>query len=77
MERLTIPELKLPKLPDRTPVRITISISPELNRALTDYATLYHEAYGQPEPTHEIVPAMLASFLESDRAFARRRRQGS
>jgi hypothetical protein len=30
-------ELKLAKLPDRTPVKLTISVSPELNRALVDY----------------------------------------
>lgn len=67
-------ELRLPKLPDRTPVKLTISVSPELNAALADYAALYAEAYGQSEPVQELIPAMLASFLESDRSFARRRR---
>ncbi|HVM21961.1 MAG TPA: DUF2274 domain-containing protein [Sphingomicrobium sp.] len=73
-----MPELRLHKLPDRTPVKVTISLSPELNQALLDYAALYGEVYGQPEPVQELIPAMLASFLEGDRAFARRRReQGS
>lgn len=73
-----MPELRLRKLPDRTPVKVTISLSPELNQALLDYAALYGEVYGQPEPVQELIPAMLASFLDSDKAFARRRReQGS
>jgi hypothetical protein len=67
-------ELRLAKLPDRTPVKITITMPPELNQALLDYAALYAEAYGDPEPVAELIPAMLASFLDADRAFARRRR---
>lgn len=75
MEGLSfMPDLRLPKLPDRSPVKLTISVSPDLNLALTDYAALYAEAYGQLEPVQELIPAMLASFLESDRSFARRRR---
>ncbi len=65
--------LKLPKLPDRVPVKVTISLTPELNQALTDYAALYAKIYGQPEPVAELIPAMLAGFLESDRAFNRAR----
>jgi hypothetical protein len=70
-----MPELRLPKLPDRTPVKITISVSPDLNQALADYAALYQETYGQAEPVQDLIPAMLASFLDGDRAFARRRRE--
>lgn len=65
--------LKLPRLPDRTPVKIMICVTPELNQALADYAALYADTYGQPEPDTELIPAMLTSFLASDRAFARRR----
>lgn len=68
-------ELRLRKLPDRTPVKVTISLSPELNQALLDYAAIYGEVYGHPEPVQELIPAMLASFLEADKAFARRRRE--
>jgi len=71
-----MPGLRLPRLPDRTPVKITISVPPDLNQALADYAALYQDTYGQAEPVHELIPAMLASFLEDDRAFARCRRSG-
>lgn len=53
---------------------MTVSLPPELNQALCDYAELYGEIYGQAEPLAELIPAMLASFLDGDRAFARWRR---
>lgn len=68
-----MPDLRLPRLPDRTPVRLTVSLPPDLNQALGEYAGLYAETYGEPAPVSELIPAMLAAFLESDRAFARRR----
>jgi len=38
---------------------------------LQQYAELYAAAYGREEPIAELVPAMLAAFLESDRTFIR------
>ena len=35
--------LKLAKLPDRTPVRLILNVSPDLNRALTAYAEAYRQ----------------------------------
>lgn len=66
-------DLKLAQLPDRNPVKLSISVMPDLHRALTDYAALYAQAYGRDEPVTELIPAMLATFLESDRAFIRGR----
>lgn len=68
-------DLKLPKLPDRTPVKLTISVMPDLHAGLVAYAEAYRAAYGQDEPVAELIPAMLAAFLDSDRAFARGRRR--
>ncbi|HET7577105.1 MAG TPA: DUF2274 domain-containing protein [Sphingomicrobium sp.] len=68
-------ELKLAKLHDRTPVRITIHLPPDLNQALGLYAEMYREIYGETEPVAELITAMLASFLESDRVFVQRRRK--
>lgn len=65
--------LKLARIPDRTPVKMAISVPPELHEALKDYAAVYQETYGTSEPVAELVPAMLASFMESDRDFARAR----
>lgn len=69
-----MPPIKLERLPDRTPVKITILVAPELNRALGDYAAAYEAAYGQAEAVAELIPAMLVAFLESDRGFARERK---
>jgi hypothetical protein len=71
-----VAELKLARLPERTPVKLIIHVSPDLNRALEDYAALYEEAYGAREEVTELVPAMLSAFLEGDRGFARRRGKG-
>lgn len=66
-------DLKLPRLPDRTPIKITIALTPDLNDALSDYANAYNEAYGRPEAVTDLIPYMLRAFLESDRGFARRK----
>jgi hypothetical protein len=68
-----MPDLKLPKLPDRTPIKLTINITPDLQAALNDYAKAYADIYGREEPVTALIPAMLASFVESDRGFARSR----
>jgi hypothetical protein len=67
-------ELKLGKLPDRTPVKITITVSPDLNQALRDYAAIYRTTYGEAEAVADLIPFMLGAFLESDRGFARARK---
>jgi hypothetical protein len=66
-----MPELKLAKLPDRKPVKITFSASPELNTKLQEYAKSYQQTYGEDEEIDELIPYMLDQFLTSDRAFKR------
>jgi len=66
-------DLKLTKLPDRTPVKLAITITPDLNEALRDYAQIYAETYGVEEPIADLIPAMLNAFLLSDRSFAKAR----
>ena len=62
-------ELKLAKLPDRVPVKITLTLPPELNKRLGTYAALYKQAYGEEETVAELIPFMLESFLNADRSF--------
>ncbi len=66
--------LRLDKLPDRTPVRMTISLDPDLAAALSDYAEIYSRTYGQAERAEKLVPAMLDTFLSSDAGFRRARK---
>jgi hypothetical protein len=67
--------LKLAKLPDRKPVKITITVSAELNVALRAYAATYRETYGDAEEVSELIPYMVEQFLTADRAFAKSRKE--
>lgn len=71
-----MPDLKLPRLPDRKPVKLTFEMMPDLEQALGDYASAYEAAYGKREKPADLIPYMLWAFLESDREFARARRTG-
>ena len=69
-----MPDIKLAQLPDRNPVRVAIMILPEQHQALQDYAALYAATYGKDETIADLIPAMLAGFLDSDRNFMRGRK---
>lgn len=67
--------LKLPKLPDRTPVKLTVTLSPDQHQRLLSYAALYRATYSVDEPVADLIPYMLDAFLDSDRAYARARKE--
>ena len=67
--------IKLPRLPDRSSVKITFTASPELKAALADYAEIYSRTYGQKEGIAELIPFMLEAFMNADSGFKRARRQ--
>lgn len=69
-----MPELKLARLPDRTPVKMSITITPDLNQKLGSYAKAYKDAYGDDEKVSDLIPFMLDQFLATDRKFSGRRR---
>ncbi|MGN6207761.1 DUF2274 domain-containing protein [Asticcacaulis sp.] len=64
-------ELKLARLPDRTPVKLTITIGAELNQLLKEYADLYEVTYGTSEPVVDLIPFMLEAFVQSDKGFVK------
>ena len=66
--------LKLAQLPDRIPVKLTITLQPDVKKALDDYAAMYSKTYGADEPVAELVPFMLESFLKADAGFKKGRR---
>ncbi|MEZ5934797.1 MAG: DUF2274 domain-containing protein [Alphaproteobacteria bacterium] len=68
--------LKLGRIPDRTPIKLAITITPDLKDQLDAYAEAYGAAYGQQEKVEELIPFMLQSFVDSDRGFARSRKAG-
>ena len=66
--------LRLSKLPDRTPVKLSIALDPELHAALADYAAVYEQTYGVKERIEDLAPFMLEGFLNGDAAFKRARK---
>ena len=67
--------LKLQPLPDRVPVKLTITLPPDLKKALDDYALLYARNYGAEESVVELIPYMLEAFLKTDTAFRTGRKE--
>ncbi|TCM15065.1 hypothetical protein EDF56_111114 [Novosphingobium sp. PhB165] len=66
--------VRLPKLPDRTPLKVAIHLMPDLSRRLEDYVAAYEATYGQKVTVAELIPAMLDGYINNDRAFARRKK---
>jgi hypothetical protein len=66
--------MRLPKLPDRTPVKLTTTLPPQLAARLRDYADFYAETYGVREEVADLVPFMLQAFLDGDADFRRAKR---
>ncbi len=66
--------LRIAQLPDRTPVKLNVSVDPDLACALADYAAIYAETYGTHEKPETLVPVMLEMFLSSDAGFKRARK---
>lgn len=67
--------LKLDRLPEREPARITFSASPALKAALADYAEVYRRTYGTRENVAELIPFMLDAFMTADPGFRKARRE--
>ena len=68
------PTLRIGKLPDLTPVKLTISLDREVHQLLEDYAHLYSQSYGEEVKPAKLIPAMLSGFLATDNGFKRARK---
>ena len=66
--------LRIAKLADTKPTKLTLSIDPELNDSLADYAKIYANTYGQTASVEQLAPVMLEEFLRGDTAFKRARK---
>lgn len=69
--------MKLAKLPDRTPVKMNVVLTPSLAQRLREYAAFYSETYGIKEEVSELIPFMLEAFLDGDADFRRSRRSAA
>lgn len=64
-------KLRLGPLPKIEVVRLTINLPSEIKADLDRYAELHAAAYGEPVDVGVLIPHMLATFMERDRAFRR------
>ncbi|WEX85757.1 DUF2274 domain-containing protein [Sinorhizobium garamanticum] len=69
-------KLKLGRIADDKPVKITLELPATLHRDLLLYAEVLGRETGQPvaDPVRLVVP-MLERFIATDRGFAKARRQ--
>ncbi len=69
-------KLKIAAIPDDKPVKIALELPAALHRDLVAYADILARDSGSPasDPI-KLVPAMLARFMATDRAFRKARKQ--
>ena len=67
-----MPKLKLAKIEDNKPVRLTLDLPARLHRDLVAYGQILGE--GAPIEPMKLVAPMLERFIATDREFARVRR---
>jgi len=70
-----MPDIKLAKIPERTPIKMMVLLPPEVAGSLQEYAAVYEREYGGAEEVQTLIPYMLANFLENDRGFQQARRK--
>lgn len=70
-------KLRLGPLPKTEVVRLTVTLPAQAKADLDRYAELYAAAYGEPVDAVALVPHMLATFMERDRAFKRQAQAAS
>ena len=72
---MNAPNLKIAKLRDMTPTKISINVTPDLKSDLDVYARLYERAYGDKQDVTNLIPLMLEGFLASDSGFKKAKRE--
>ncbi len=70
-----MPKLKLAKIDDDRPVKLTVELTAAVHRDLVAYGEAIGREEGQgPVEPSKLVGPMLARFMATDRAFAKSRR---
>lgn len=67
-------KLRIGALPDDKPVKVTAELPAQVHRDLVAYAEALAREAGQRIDPAKLIPAMLARFMATDRAFAKHRR---
>ena len=67
-------KLRIAKLPNLTPVKLTVILEPEIHKMLEDYAQIYTDSYGETVKPSALIPSMITGFLATDNGFKRARK---
>ena len=68
-------KLKLSAIPDDRLVKLTIELAAAVHRDLVAYGEVLGRETGKSVEVAKLIPAMLARFMSTDRAFLRARRE--
>ena len=66
--------LKIGPVADRSPVKISIAIAPDIHDALADYARLHAQEFGRDIKLPDLASLMIEQFLKTDAGFRRARK---
>lgn len=66
--------LKIGPVANRAPVRLSISLAPDIHDALADYARLHAQEFGRDIKLPDLAALMIERFLQSDAGFRRARK---
>ncbi len=67
-------KLRLTEIPNPKPIKLTVELSPEVFRDLSDYAEILSRASDNKHEPIQLVSPMLEKFMHGDRAFRRLRK---
>ena len=70
-----VEKLKLSQIPDDKPVKLTIELPAAVHRDLVAYSEVLGRETGKSVEVVKLIPAMLARFMSTDRAFLKARRE--
>ncbi|WP_184430793.1 DUF2274 domain-containing protein [Roseospira goensis] len=68
-------KLKLGPIPDDKPVKVALELPADVHRDLVAYADALARETGQTHEPAKLIAPMLARFMATDRAFAKRRKE--
>lgn len=66
--------LKIGPVIERAPLKLGVSLAPDVHDALADYALLHAQEFGRDIALTELAALMIERFLQSDAGFRRARK---
>lgn len=67
--------LKIQKLKDMTPIKMSLTVTPDLMSDLKAYARIYERTYQDTQEPAALIPHMLEAFLATDSGFKKAKKE--